>query len=1113
MVDIAHFEVRFPAHAGPPKCKPGATIVGAVLLNCKQPIAVSSLLLSFKGEETVSVTVDDAPIQAEDSQAVAAPPFHRVYFHAQEQLLGAMEDVSHTVVDAGVRLFHFSCTMPPINFPVPAESSRASYFPCPAYEIKYTMEANLTLHSGEEIHTEPVTIHPEPIVWPAHLEPQLIGQPLTLREGAYDRNRLTYHLEASLNRSAYCPGDNMDITISIKPVAKNMLPHMGEVDLRERCECHLKPPLERTPADEPVWTRTKVVRRQPLEFTRISSGSAISYKSVMQLKIPDTACPVTGVHSEWTYTCNVTLFENQGGRMVQSIAIFPINMASGLPNLSSTSIGSEVSRTFPVTKSFPKHELQPIGISKVISEPGEALRHPVIRAIKEDTNRLPPVSPGLVQGSKPAMSFLNSSIATDGPPSGLIIRNVSPIEDTTTTENSAFQRQGVSQGTPSVFTIVRPRQYPATMSAEKIDARIKARAQRSARYKTCIIGASRTRSNMLEASRLLEVDVGESFENLIFHRGDDGQQGDDDFLNDELVGPFSPLSTFNGEDDNTDGEPHLTEDEKIKAYLKTLTFMQPKSDSFLGSPMESATPALTKKPSLRQRTFRHRTCVITPSGKYETEKPLRAQTELIQSPTGDNWWTLADLQANQGAYASSDRGLASQLSYDNATFVGAGSDYQMADEDPTGSPDPEGIRELQRELEDILLKPQVDPVNFTSSFAQTDGKKGDNKWEPSNPMPPNKTHLANMNLHMMTMAPMPTTVNIYKATDNVLETAYERDPTLFAPIWMPTDLDNKKKNKTIRNLTQFTEAPVPPPRPHAQLEMQPNSQPQGGQRPQWPAHTPYPGQQSPISNTQWEFVILEPLPFQDSRQPVKSCLQRYATTEGQPKKHVQFSNIIGIIDSELSCMSEFSPPKSVLAPGPEPRGQYPEDRTRVMHLAAQYQSLVQSQAQPTRPPSTPSPPPPPPAAPSSPAEAPEELHTFPTTPVPTEENPRVESTRLSEGFYSFYEGMDEDDFEDITSDDENMLSLSMAPPSDDQKRPMYAYPRETPLSPGHPTVDAPMTGEQDAYLFLRPNEVDNKANEVADMIQMYLTTPEMAVKKAKRLTADLASEYPEYRRF
>ncbi|KAJ1922846.1 hypothetical protein IWQ60_006262 [Tieghemiomyces parasiticus] len=965
----------------------------SVLVSCTSPITARSLSLTFQGEEVIAMD-----ISGQENQPNDPPSFRETYFKAEEQLLAGAARGQPQAVSTGVHLFHFSCTMPPVNFPAATRSQHEPHFPCPTYSIMYHLQARLELVDGEHVSTAPVAVHPEPISWPAHIAPDHIDRPLTLREGTYDQRRLSYHLQATLDRSAYCPGDTVLLTLVIKPVVNIALPHMGEVDLRERCECRANSTDCRQAADPPVWSRTQVLLRKALEFHRVDAGAVTHYQCRAALKIPATACPAPGVHVKWSYTFNVTLFEHREDRVAQSVGTFPLHLASGLSG-PAQSDGHGPS-------AFPKHELQPISVARAIYQDQGLLLRPVLRPMKSD-RRITPVSPGLLKDSGTELSVQTHTVP----------RNRLPASPTSP------QAPGRAARGDAMVTMMRPKQHPVTMAYLPSDEQRRARAERSVRYRTCIIGTSRTgRPALGDNQRLLDIDVGESFEKLV--------------LNSEF-----------------DEAPRRAE--QLQAYLRTLTLVQPEPVSRgawdtdrEGPPPGHGVQSLPATTIGRARSIRHRTCVIHPSAKGTrgdvVDPPESESEDEMESSVPSTPCTQHHSVVSAPVQHVTLKAVTQTLEgKPKKSLAGLGVAGEFITPLPKGAPNTErasddlaNIRELERELEDILLNADATDELLMTANPGTDNPTTTD-WEPN----AKHHHLTYLSYAAQHAAQAAQPVNVYKVTTDVQPQL--TDSALLKP-----------KKKGIAHLTPLV-----------------TSLPMDGQLATPTAsvtnpHSPMPVHRSSADRAtfsaaglDWEFVLLEPLPFQSRARPLKSSVRRPGVTR---PKAVQFSNIIGIIDSGVYSMSDVRIMNNAIA------------RARQGRPPTAYE--LNNKALP----------PLPYASSAAPAEAldgkPGHAETEPTSYYGPDD-------RFSGSFFALYEDLDHDDTENepcSPTDDDNVHRADVR-----SSQPVDNEPTQV------PSVRASTATADFNYSFLRPNELDTRALEVTDMIDMYLRSPGVSVVSEK----------------
>ncbi|KAJ1983394.1 hypothetical protein H4R34_001308 [Dimargaris verticillata] len=627
MSGVEYIDIRFPAHVGIPKCRPGESVAGAVFVNCAKKVSVRCLKLHFVGWERVNVDVH--------REGQTQPKTHsQVYFHETENLVGHDTNTIEDILHPGVHLFHFTCTMPPLNFPVTTHSSHLPCFPCPDYEVQYAMQAALhfTQEPLEPLYTKPAPIHPVPIAWPTHLLPHRVSEPRAMREAAYERNTLVYHLQLDFDKAAYSPGDTVRAMLKIIPVVPHAPPTMGELDMREQCECFAEPPQRR--ADQgtranvkPVWSRTRVLFRQALAFTKGGMRTPNIQHSKLEFKIPRTVCPVASVHLDWHYTINVTLFQHLPDHIQQSIGTFPIHLVSGLVHPFNNIEGAE-QRIKGAPHTFPKHELQPSNINQCLYQPTARGRCPTLKAIRNGKDQQPLASPGLLKHMMLAPSMPPSAFgATHGP---LAVRNVVDFPLGSSGDLPALTKGSTHQA------LSQTRDYQPDIV---LTSRPTVTNHPLARANT--YGPAKTRPNRRLSranAQLLEVDVGESFEKLIssaentpHHLANHDfldMSSDDDAANANVIYPHQVhkhgrYRTVGG------GTLSPQESRQVKETLKTLTILRPKLDSFIVGKLTHPDTSVSRSRSqphqaldahtspraqaIKERNLRYRTCVIGPT--------------------------------------------------------------------------------------------------------------------------------------------------------------------------------------------------------------------------------------------------------------------------------------------------------------------------------------------------------------------------------------------------------------------------------------------------------------------------------------------------------------------
>ncbi|KAJ1969371.1 hypothetical protein H4R35_006157 [Dimargaris xerosporica] len=635
MSGVEYIDIRFPAHVGIPKCRPGESMTGVVFVNCAKKVSVRCLKLHFVGWERANADVH------REGQ-VQPKTYSQVYFHETENLVGHDNDTVEDILHPGVHLFHFTCTMPPLNFPVTTHSSHLPCFPCPDYEVQYAMQAALhfTQASLESLYTKPASIHPIPIAWPTHLMPHRVSEPRAMREAAYERNTLVYHLQLDFDKAAYSPGDTVRATLKIIPVVPHAPPTMGELDMREQCECFAEPPKQRTDRGtranvKPVWSRTRVLFRQALAFTKGGLRTPNIQYSKLEFKIPRTVCPVASVHLDWHYTVNVTLFQHLPDHIQQSIGTFPIHLVSGLAHPFNNIEGAE-QRIKGTPHAFPKHELQPSNINQCLNQPTTPGCCPTLKAIRNGKDQQPLVSPGLLKHMMPAPSM--SPSAFDTLHGQLAVRNVVDFPRSSSGALPALTRSSTHQALQSV------RDYRPDIVVTK---RPTVTNHPLARANTYDPAKSRPNGRLSRSNaQLLEVDVGESFEKLISSAENTPHHPTDpDFLD---------LSSDDDAVNASDNYPHQAhkhgryrtvgggtlgpqESRQVKETLKTLTILRPKLDSFIKDKLAPSATGVSRSRSqphqtldahtahralaIKERNLRYRTCVIAPAKQRLQDHP------------------------------------------------------------------------------------------------------------------------------------------------------------------------------------------------------------------------------------------------------------------------------------------------------------------------------------------------------------------------------------------------------------------------------------------------------------------------------------------------------------
>ncbi|KAJ1962812.1 hypothetical protein IWQ62_003409 [Dispira parvispora] len=789
MQDIKIFDVTFPTHPGVPKCKPGSILYGAVAIHCLQPLQVESLGLRFVGKEEVATCVDTKLSE----HGTVVPQLGQTYFDIYETIISPHTSTSDKSIPQGYHLFHFKCKMPPINFPVPTESQHLSCFPCPAYEIRYFMQADLNLADGTQLLTESAPVHPDPLSWPESLLPQALGDPTLIREAAYQGNKLAYHIKTQLDRSAYFPGDTISVQFDIKPVVNHAPPGTVELSIRERCECHSKYLSERRSSEEPVWARTRMLHREALQFTK---GSGAWYRTKAQLTVPDTVCPVDGVHMAWSYALQLDLFESQEDNIRQAVGIIPLPLASGLHSANSeleNYTAVEDKTLVESSRTFPRHELQPISIGKLLCEPHTSSRLPVLRVLV-DSRHGPPLSPGLTKGNP--KSRLPHSVAAPQPNPATI-----HAETVVNHPRPAIPRKHQTAQPlrdQSVFTIVRPKPFTHTVIGAPSDRQQQTRMERSARYKTCVIGLSRSaREQRRRENGLLDVDVGESFSDLFPEGG-------------------FPVVSSNSLDKThaTTRSPDIDEQLAMEQYLKDLTWLRPKNHSLYE---KENTACVSDKKGLnqdsdglrRQRSLRHRTCVMGP-GKKLTRSPLRQGDP--HTPKNDTKVMATSKprmefqsQGNTHTVVDPTSQVARPVAQDTVTAKPRSNQMQRFH----SQLDPEqalNLQAMERELEEILLNPNTDHSSLltpTSAPQDQSCKKPFKKWEPCDPV------LGKMNISQLQYAMFaPTTpqqVSVYKMTTAPSVAVHEGLSEGQMPLKAPVDtLDFKPTKKSVKSLREWS---------------------------------------------------------------------------------------------------------------------------------------------------------------------------------------------------------------------------------------------------------------------------------------------------------------------
>ncbi|KAJ1672717.1 hypothetical protein EV182_006629, partial [Spiromyces aspiralis] len=166
MAEPIHFEICFPSHISKvPVCRPGSSIAGTVVIKVGSPLAATYLSLTFIGLERVRCTPFsnsnasfDIP-EHHQTTIVGSSGFMTKEFFRKELILWGDHKKQETCILGceDSHRFHFTITMPMVNFPTPRET--------PDAEITYTLVAKLYSQVAGERGKEKVVkaIHSTPV--------------------------------------------------------------------------------------------------------------------------------------------------------------------------------------------------------------------------------------------------------------------------------------------------------------------------------------------------------------------------------------------------------------------------------------------------------------------------------------------------------------------------------------------------------------------------------------------------------------------------------------------------------------------------------------------------------------------------------------------------------------------------------------------------------------------------------------------------------------------------------------------------------------------------------------------------------------------------------------